>query len=119
MGIGSQRHKGQRVLEGTKRGLRPVDIGMGGTEPDAGVESEEGWCYRPAANHRTAKIAGEQHDPLPQQCDRAAPPAPRGCRFFERAAVGWVVLWGSGPSVPSTGHAFVVAASNDIEFGIL
>ena len=65
------------------------------------------------------KIAGEQYDPLPQQCDRVAPPAPRGCRFFERAAKGQVIPGVSGPSVPSTRPDVVVAASYDIEVGIL
>ena len=68
--------KGWGVLERAKIELRPVGIGLGGPGPDTGVASEEGWCYRPAAKHRTAKIAGEQHDPLPQQCDRAAPLPP-------------------------------------------
>ena len=47
--------------------------------------------------------------PLPPT-DAAPSSAPLG---------GCVDLWVPGPSFPSTGHAFVVAAPNDIKLGLL
>ena len=74
--------------------------------------------YHPAASHRTAKIAEERRDPLAQQCDHDARPAPRGCRYFERAAGGHVERRPERPSSPSMGHIVVVASTNLVHVGV-